>query len=95
MNITPGSGERGSLPDKVLVRVTEKLVLVDEGLTVVEEYLVIGLSAGPPGIRQTRPGLGRATHVGVSSVLEESQGQRGDEVEILGRASVLHHVHQG
>jgi len=78
-----------------LVWVTKELVLIDEGLTVVEEDLVVGLPAGSPGVGQTGSGLGRAAHVGVCSVLEESQSQGGDEVEILGRASVLHHVHQG
>ena len=33
------------VPDKILVWVTKELVLIDEGLTVVEEDLVVGLLA--------------------------------------------------
>ena len=80
------------------------MILVDKRLAVIEQNLMICLSAAP--VPATRPprvreagGTLAATHgghhVGVGPVLEEGQGQGVDKVEILGGAGVLDHVHQG
>ena len=90
-----------------MILVNKRLAVIEQNLVIGGAPHAVSLprpprvsEAGPRNAGGAVPRLAAAAgpghrHVGVCAVLQQSQGQGVHEVEILGGARVLDHVHQG